>query len=114
MLAWVAQNTRRVQIPPGRSPGWFCSLADLNVSARCLNDSPALTEAHDWFNPTATYQPLPYLVPAAISRIRVHPDNLARLIRAGKALISLMLLGAAIFLLWSSRSQLVSLVGLVS
>ena len=110
----IAQTNRRVQIPPGLSPGWFrCPLVDPNVSARCLNDSPALTEAHDWFISAATYQPLPYLVPAAISRIRVHPDNLDRLMRAGKALISLLLLGAAIFLLWSSRSQLVSLVGLV-
>jgi hypothetical protein len=33
--------------------------------------------------------------------------------RAGKALVSLLLLGAAIFLLWSSESQLASLVGLV-
>ena len=114
MLGMLAQTNRRVQIPPGLSPGWFrCPLVDPNVSARCLNDSPPLTEAHDWFISTATYQPLPYLVPAAISRIRVHPDNLDRLMRAGKALISLLLLGAAIFLLWSPRSQLASLVGLV-
>jgi hypothetical protein len=86
---------------------------DPNVSARCLNDSPPVTEAHDWFISAATYQPLPYLVPAAISRIGVHPDTLDRLMRAGKALISLLLLGAAIFVLWCPRSRLVSLVGLV-
>jgi len=72
-----------------------------------------LADAHDWFISAATYQPLPYFVPAAISRISVHPDNLDRLMRAGKALISLTLLGAAIFLLWSSRSQLASLAGLI-
>ena len=111
MLATIAQTNRWVQIPPGFSPGWFrCPVVDPNVSARCLNDSPPFTEAHDWFISAATYQPLPYLVPAAISRIGVHPDNLDRLMRAGKALISLLLLGAAIFLLWSSRSQLASLV----
>jgi hypothetical protein len=114
MLAFIAQTNRWVQIPPGVTPGWFgCPQVDPKVSARCLNDSPPVTEGRDWFISAATYQPLPYLVPAAISRIRVHPDNLDRLMRAGKALISLLLLGAAIFLLWNSRSQLASLVGLV-
>jgi hypothetical protein len=114
MLATMTQTNRWVQIPPGFSPGWFrCPQVDPNVSARCLNDSPPIAEAHDWFISAAVYQPLPYLVPAAISRIVVHPDNLDRTMRAGKALVSLLLLGAAIFLLWSPRSQLASLVGLV-
>jgi hypothetical protein len=114
MLASIVQTNRWVRIPPGFSPGWFrCPQVDPNVSARCLNDSPPLAEAHDWFISAATYQPLPYLVPAAISRIRVHPDNLERFMRAGKALIALLLLGAAIFLQWSSPSQSASLAGLV-
>jgi len=113
-LATIAQTNRWVQIPPGLSPGWVrCPVVDPNVSARCLNESPPFTEARDWFISAAIYQPLPFLVPAAISRISVHPDNLARLMRAGNALISLLLLGAAIFLLWSSRAQVASLVGLV-
>jgi len=114
MLASIVQTNRWVQIPPGLAPGWFrCQVVDPNVSARCLNDSPPVSEAHDRFISAATYQPLPYLVPAAISRIHAHPDNLDRLMRTGKAFVSLLLLGAAIFLLWNSRSQLVSLVGLV-
>jgi hypothetical protein len=114
MLTTIAQTNRWVQIPPGLSPGWSrCQQVDPNVSARCLTDAPPFAEAHDWFISAATYQPLPYLVPAALSLIRVHPDNLERLMRAGKALISLLLLGAGIFLLWNPRSQLVSLVGLV-
>ena len=77
MLTTLAQTSRRVRIPAGRSPGWFrCPVVDPNVSARCLNDSPALPEARERLIAAATYQPLPYLVPAAISRIRVHPDNL--------------------------------------
>jgi hypothetical protein len=114
MLSSIAQTNRWVQIPPGFSPGWFrCPLLDPSVSARCLNDSPPLAEAHDWFISAGTYQPLPYVVPAVLSRIRVHPDNLDRVMRAGKAFISLLLLGAAIFLLWSPGSHLASLVGLV-
>jgi len=113
-LAWVAQNTRQVRIPPGLTPGWFrCPLNDPKISARCLNESPPLDEARDWFNPTATYQPFPYLVPAALARIKFHPDNLTRLMRAGKAIISLALVGAAVFLLWTPQVGLASLVGMV-
>src|SRR4029434_1239337 len=101
MLATLAQTNRWVQIPPGLAPGWFrCPQVDPNVSAGCLNDSPPVSETHTRFISAATYQPLPYLVPAAISRINAHPDTLAHLMRTGKAFISLLLLGAAIFQLW--------------
>ncbi len=113
-LAWVAQNTRQVRIPAGLTPGWSgCAQHDPNVSARCLNDSRPYAEAREWFNATATYQPFPYLVPAALSRIKIHPDNLDRLMRTGKAIISLVLVTAAVFLLWSPQFGLVSLVGMV-
>jgi hypothetical protein len=115
-LEWVAQNTALVRIPPGLTPGWFrCGGGqhDPAVSARCLNDSPPLDEAREWFNPTATYQPFAYLLPAAISRIRASPDTLTRLMRSGKAVLSLALVGAAILLVWSSEARLVALVGLI-
>jgi len=115
-LAWVAQNTRKVQLPAGLTPGWFrCGGQQTNplVSARCLNNAPPLDEPGDWFNPTATYQPLPYLLPAAISWISVSPDSLARLMRTGKAIVSLAFVAAAIFLLWNAESRLVSLIGLI-
>lgn len=114
LLDTIAQTKRWVQIPAGLSPAWFrCPQVDPNVSARCLNDVPPFPEAHDWFISAATYQPLPYLVPAAISHLGLHSDNLHRLMRAGKAFISLLLLCAAIFLLWSAQSRLASLTGLV-
>ena len=112
-LALVAQTTRQVRIPEGLTPGWLrCEGRDPRVSAGCLHSSPPLSQAGDWFIPTATYQPLPYLVPAVVSRIGAHPDTLSRLMRAGKALISLLFIGAAVFLLWSPQSRLVSLVGI--
>jgi hypothetical protein len=113
-LEWVAQNTRRVRIPAGLTPGWFrCPLHDPNLSARCLNESPPLEEARDWFNPTATYQPFPYLVPAALAQINLHPDNLTRVMRAGKAVITLVLVGVSVFMLWNPAAGLVSLTGIV-
>src|SRR5215217_4596227 len=35
-LRWVGQNSRRVHIPAGLSPGW-CPTANAYESARCLN-----------------------------------------------------------------------------
>lgn len=114
MLAFIVQTNRWVEIPAGMTPGWSrCAWVDPNVSARCLNDPSPLTETRDWFISAGTYQPLPYLISAAISRTSAHPDKLDRLMRVGNALISLLLLGAATFLLWSPHSQLTSLVGLV-
>jgi hypothetical protein len=114
-LAWVAQNTRKVRIPAGLTPGWFrCGQqTDPLISARCLNTASPLDQPAEWFNPTATYQPFPYLLPAAISWVDVSPDNLDRLMRAGKAIVSLAFVAAAVFLLWNAESRLVSLVGLI-
>jgi hypothetical protein len=115
-LAWVAQNTRKVRIPAGLSPGWFrCGgQSDAAIPARCLANAPPVDEAAEWFNPTATYQPFPYLLPAIISWIDVSPDNLDRLMRGGNAIVSLTFVAAAVFLLWSAEARLVSLVGLIS
>jgi hypothetical protein len=114
-LAWVAQNTRKVRIPAGLTPGWFrCGQqTDPLIPARCLNNAPPLDEPAEWFNPTATYQPFPYLLPAAISWFAVSPDNLDRLMRAGKAIVCLAFVASAVFLLWSAESRLLSLVGLI-
>src|SRR5262245_35145024 len=114
-LAWVAQNTRKVRIPAGMSPGWFrCNQQhDPLVSARCLSTALPVDQPAEWFNPTATYQPVPYLLPAAISWVDLSPDNLDRLMRAGNAIVSLAFVAAAIFLLWNAESRLVSLVGLI-
>jgi hypothetical protein len=116
ILASVAENTALVRIPAGLTPGWFrCGGAqtDPKASVRCLNDSLPLDEARDWFNQTATYQPFPYLLPAAISRLAASPDNLSRLMRTAKATLSLGLVGTAMFLVWSPQARLVSLVGMV-
>jgi predicted membrane protein DUF2142 len=114
-LAILAQNTRKVRIPAGLTPGWFrCGQqTDPLVPAHCLMNALPLDQPGEWFNQTATYQPFPYLLPAAISWVDVSPDNLDRLMRAGKAFVSLAFFAAAVFLLWNAESRLVSLVGLI-
>jgi hypothetical protein len=113
-LSWVGQNTRRVQIPSGLTPGWFrCPQNVAYISAACLNDSPPVREPTEQFIATGTYQPLPYLAPALVSRVRVEPDNLSRLMRVSKALMCLALLAAAVALLWHPESGLLPLVGLI-
>ena len=112
-LAFVASTTREVKLPAGKTPGWFrCGQQnDPFVPARCFNDAPPLDETKEWFNPTSAYQPFPYLAMAAISRIDASPDTLDRLMRGGKALMSLALVAAGFFVLWSPAARLVSLVG---
>jgi hypothetical protein len=111
-LAWVGQNTRVVRLPAGKTPGWSrCPQINPLVSAGCLNNSPPPTAAKAWLNPTATYQPFPYIIPAALSRIDIHPDHLDRLMRAGKASMSLALLAGGLFFLWSPEVGFVSLIG---
>jgi hypothetical protein len=116
-LQWVAQNTTRVHIPAGMTPGWFrCGALqqDPSVPARCLNGSAPVADAQELFNPAGTYQPFPYLVSAALSRTIVDPDSLTRAMRAGKAALALMFIAAAIFLLWNPQARLLSLVGVVA
>jgi hypothetical protein len=81
--------------------------------ARCLNNAPPLDQPAEWFTRSGHHQPFPYLLPAAISWVDVSPDNLDRLMRAGKAIVSLAFVAAAVFLLWNAESRLVSLVGLI-
>ena len=96
-LKWVEQSTRLVHIPHGLMPGWFrCSQGNPYVSAECLNSSPPLTEATDQYIATATYQPLPYLLPALESRAPLSPDQLDRLMRLTKGLICIALLVVAV------------------
>src|SRR3954452_22226295 len=98
-LAWVAQNTRRVRIPAGLTPGWFrCrEQTDPLIPARCFSTASPVDRSAEWFNPTAVYQPFSYLLPAAISWVSLSPDNLDRLMRAGKAVVSLALVAGAVF-----------------
>jgi hypothetical protein len=114
-LAILAQNTRKVRIPAGLTPGWFrcAQQTDPLVPARCVMNALPLDQPAEWFNQTATYQPFPYLVPAAISSLDASPDNLDRLMRAGKAFVSLAFVAATVFLLWNAQSRLVSLVGVI-
>jgi len=114
-LTWVAQNTRKVRIPVGLTPRWARCPHNMDppTFARCVNNAPPFDGTGEWFNPTATYQPFAYLLPAAISRVDASPDHLTRLMRTGKALLAALLLSAAVFLVWNTEARLVSFTGLV-
>jgi Predicted membrane protein (DUF2142) len=116
-VRWVEQHTTRVRIPAGMTPGWFrCGALqqDPSIPARCLNGSPPVADAQDLFNPAGTYQPFPYLLPAALSRAIVDPDTLTRAMRSAKAIVALLFAGAAVVLLWDPHARLLSLVGLAA
>jgi hypothetical protein len=111
---WVAQNTRRVHIPAGLTPGWLnCPQANPYVSAACLTTASPRVRSADWLNPTASYQPAPYLLLALVSRVPVSPDNLDRLMRLSKAFLCMILLAIAVAVLWQPGSRLLPFVGLV-
>jgi predicted membrane protein DUF2142 len=113
-LKWVAQNTRQVRVPPGLMPGWFrCSQANPYVSAGCLNTSPPLQTPTDQFIATATYQPLPYLLPALESRLSLSPDQLDRLMRLTKAFLCVVLLTVAAAAVLEPGTGMLPFVGLV-
>jgi hypothetical protein len=116
-LQWVAQHTTRVHVPAGMTPGWFrCGALqqDPAIPASCLNGSRPLPQPQELFNPAGTYQPFPYLVPAALARAIVDPDSLTRAMRSSKALMALLFIAASILLLWHEPSKLLSLLGLVA
>jgi hypothetical protein len=97
---WARQNTRVVSVPAGRTPPWHgCSL-DPAVPAICLNEEHPRSPAAKWATPTGTYQPLPYLLPALVSRVDADPNRLAHAMRAARALLALALLATALLVLW--------------
>ncbi|CAA9498302.1 MAG: hypothetical protein AVDCRST_MAG30-1758, partial [uncultured Solirubrobacteraceae bacterium] len=63
--AWVSQSTRSVAFS-GPLPPADCYLRDPRASAACLDRAPPGPRAGRTVTTVATYQPLPYLLPAAL------------------------------------------------
>lgn len=94
--AWVAQTTRRMPVEPGRvpeAPGCFAE--DARTPATCADalrgvpDGEAVTQV-------GTYQPLPYLLPAAAAKAGPSsPAAALRLERLASLLPALLLLAGA-------------------
>ncbi|MBA2384708.1 MAG: DUF2142 domain-containing protein [Actinobacteria bacterium] len=110
---WAAQNTRKVEVPPGRTPSWFACSADPVVPALCLTEPQPRSEQATWDIPTGNYQPFPYLLPAVVTRIDASPNSLDRAGRALKALLAVALLALALAVLWTPNERGLSALGLV-
>ena len=79
---WIEATARRVTIPAGLAPPPTCYVTDPRRSAACIDDAPAADREVEAVTPAGTYQPLPYLLPAAALTIAGDPawgDRLARL-----------------------------------
>ncbi len=113
-LKWVNQATREVWCPPDLSTvGYDCDVVRSLVSSGCLRSVHPNRRPTDEITSVGTYQPLPYLLPAALMRAGGHAPGALRLARLATAAMWLALLAIAIFALWDSGLGVFSLGGLL-
>lgn len=103
--AWAAQTARAVRVPAGLSPtGYGCPVGHPRRSAACQKAlRPARRGAWE-VTPVGTYEPLPYLLPAAAVSIAQTPASGDRLGRLATVLPWLALVALAAFALWSAEA----------
>ncbi|MDP8975707.1 MAG: DUF2142 domain-containing protein [Actinomycetota bacterium] len=112
--AWLKRTASAVEVPAGLSPqGLECHAQKAEESARCQNavqpvDRPMIELTH-----MGRAHPTAYLLPGLLARMGDGPFAAMRLGRAGNLLTSLLLLCAAIALLWDTRIGRLSIVGLL-
>ncbi len=113
-LAWTNQATRSVVIPPGLAPGGFaCELSSETKSAACTLTATTNREAIHANTEVGTYQPLPYLLPAAVLGADHHVGGSLRLARLTMVAVWVAALAVAMWALWDEQLGLASLTGLV-
>ena len=105
---------RRVEVPPGLSPAGFgCPVHRPRASAACqYRVMPPRTKVSA-VTPVGGYQPLPYLLPAAVIELGDNPASADRLARLAGMLPWLGLIAVATLLLWSAAAPGASLAGVV-
>jgi hypothetical protein len=113
-LEFVNKFTRSVTVPSRLSPvGSGCNIAQPQVSSACLypmNPPRVQTTANTY---VGNYAPAAYLLPAALLRSADNPMTADRLARLGVAVPAVLLIAAAIFLLWTPTRDGWSLLGVV-
>lgn len=113
-LAWTNQATRSVVVPPGLAPGGFaCELSSETKSAACTLAATPNRGAIRANTEVGTYQPLPYLLPAAVLGADHHAGGSLRVARLAMVALWLSALAAAIWALWDEELGVASLTGLV-
>jgi len=113
-IAWTAQATRLVPLPRGLDPEPFtCELSPGEPSAACLNTVDSRPPPVTATTTVGNYQPLPYLLPAAVVRTASSAPAALRLGRAVEALSAFALLAIAVFALYDAVSPLLSMLGVL-
>jgi Predicted membrane protein (DUF2142) len=113
-IAWTRQAARVVTLPAGLDPRPFtCATGSGNLSAACLNTARLDRSEVSLVTTVGNYQPLPYLLPAAIMRAADSPPGALRLARAAGALAAFVLLAIALFALYDVADPVLSITGLL-
>jgi hypothetical protein len=111
---YADMTTRDVKIP-GRlapqDPG--CYVNDPRLPATCIDTERPVPGEVTTASYVGDYQPLPYLLPAALVRAGGGSNAADRWGRIGSLIPAVAMLGLALALLWDRRSGGISLLGLV-
>lgn len=111
-VAWTAQATRQLSLPRALDPQpYTCEIGRPHRSAACQLRATPNTGPVARATTVGNYQPLPYLLPAAVVRAGGSATAALRLARAIQALSALALLAIAVFALYDGASPLLSLLG---
>ena len=111
--AWTDQAAQSVAVPRGLSPdGFDCAAERPRVGEACQSQLPVSSPRTE-VTSMGTYQPLPYLLPAAALRLAGHAPAADRLARLAGLVLWLGLVAAAILALWDGRLGPASLAGAV-
>jgi hypothetical protein len=113
-LAWVNQAARAVTVPAGLAPeGFDCEVREPRASAACTRHASSNRAPVREITSVGTYQPFPYLLPAALLRADAHAAGSLRLARLATVAMWLALLAIAIYALWDDALGPASLSGLL-
>jgi len=98
-VAWTRPLTRRVSGLPGLAPPLDCYLRTPRRPARCIETAPPTPPNVPLVTvAVGIYQPLPYLLPAAVVRLGNSPQEALRWARIPGAITALALLALAVAL----------------
>jgi hypothetical protein len=113
-VKWQERTRRRFRVSPELIDTRFgCTRFDVRGPATCL-DGPRLPSGRTENSYVGTYQPYLY-VPAGLAiRVASTPGTALRLARAATLAIALLLLIAAVWLLWVPEAGATSLLGIVA
>ena len=113
-IDWNRNFTYESRVPAGLGPpDHECWTSDERTDAGCLDAFSPPDTAFTTTNQTASYQPLPYLLPGVATKAADAPGAANRLARLLNALLSLALLYIAVRMAWSPDVGPLSLLGLV-